>query len=159
MMGYLFIDSSYKLSPRGFVFFSRLLLCDPQTLPLLELELELKLQFMGGFWRKSSCCIAQHTRYRRVSRESIVIFFIQGCHLIDYQNKWKLFGLIFSNFLLRVLAIKMILPGQDKREEEGGEGSREWGVRIAGSGRGNPLNCCNTIVAKMSIITAKWYIG
>lgn len=120
MMGYLFIDSSYKLSPRGFVFFSGLLLCDPQTLPLLELELELKLQFMGGFWRKSSCCI-----YERVSRESIVIFFIQACHF--GKNKWKLFGFIFSIFLLRVLAIKMILPGQDrtreKKREEKGAGS------------------------------------
>lgn len=51
-----------------------------------------------------------------------MIFFIQGCHpLIDYQNKWKLFGFIFPFFPLRVVAIKMILPGQDRLGEEGGE--------------------------------------
>lgn len=52
---------------------------------------------------------------------------------------------------MRVAAIKMILPGREREKErllQQGE------VLFAGSGR-EPLNCCNTIVAKMSIITTE----
>lgn len=51
---------------------------------------------------------------------------------------------------MRVAAIKMILPGRER--EAAGE------LLFAGSGR-EPLNCCNTIVAKMSIITTEMAVA